>query len=100
MSEYLVEEAVVDADDDMSRVQIAADAIVAAIKAARPWITDQTWSGPAARSWCREWNGLYNQLLGLLGELPSARAVIVSRVRAQAETQVASEARAAARPYS
>lgn len=80
----LTQEAVSDAASDMSSVNAAAEAIVAAINGARIWITDQTWSGHAAASWSGDWNGFYGQLLNLLSDqLPGAEATVVSNVRTQ-----------------
>lgn len=93
--QYLVQQAVEDAENDMSTVQAAVEAIEAAIKATKPWITDQTWSGSAATTWCSGWNGFYNQILGLLNQIHAAEPVIVNQARTQAENLVASQARTA-----
>jgi uncharacterized protein YukE len=87
----LVQEAVTDAETDMGTVNDAAQAIITAINAAKTWITDQTWTGSAATSWCGDWNGFYGQLLNLLNnQLPGAETTVVSNVRTQMEKLAAS----------
>jgi len=82
----LIQEAVNDAENDMATVNAAAQAIVTAINGAKTWITDQTWTGTAATSWCGDWNGFYGQLLSLLNnQLPGAETAVVSNVRTQME---------------
>jgi|HubBroStandDraft_5_1064220.scaffolds.fasta_scaffold126499_2 hypothetical protein len=82
----LIQEAVSDAENDMATVNAAAQAIVTAINGAKTWITDQTWTGTAATSWCGDWNGFYAQLLNLLSnQLPGAETTVVNNVRTQME---------------
>lgn len=82
----LIQEAVSGAENDMATVNAAAQAIVTAINGAKTWVTDQTWTGPAATSWCSDWNGFYAQLLNLLNnQLPGAETTVVSNVRTQME---------------
>jgi hypothetical protein len=82
----LISEAVSGAEDDMATVNAAAQAIIAAINGAKTWITDQTWTGSAATTWCGDWNGFYGQLLSLLqNQLPGAETTVVSNVRTQME---------------
>lgn len=44
----IVGQAVSDAEADMNKVQAAADAISAAIRGVKPWLTPETWEGNAA----------------------------------------------------
>lgn len=82
----LIQEAVSDAENDMATVNAAAQNIITAINGAKTWITDQTWTGTVATSWCGDWNGFYSQLLSLLqNQLPGAETTIVNNVRTQME---------------
>lgn len=95
----LIQEAVAGAQDDMATVDAAAQAIVSAINSAKTWITDQTWTGPAATSWCGDWNGFYGQLLNLLNnQLPGAETTVVNNVRTQMEKWAQSQPRTAVSP--
>jgi uncharacterized protein YukE len=88
MGDY-VAEAVQAASGDMARVAAAADAINGAIGKVRPWLTGQTWTGPAATAWEGEWTSLYNSVQSCLNSsLPSAEASVISAVRQQAEQQL------------
>jgi uncharacterized protein YukE len=91
-------EAVQGAQDDMSVVDAAAQAILGAIKAVSPWLTDQTWTGQAASSWCGDWNSFYRQVQSLLAnQLPGAETQVINQVRTQME-QLAREHPGAATP--
>ena len=93
----LIQEAVSDAENDMATVNTAAQAIISAINAAKPWITDQTWTGTAATSWCGDWNNFYGQLLSLLqNQLPGAETTVVNNVRTQMEKLAQSRSKTAA----
>ena len=82
----LIAEAVRDAQDDMSQVNAAAQAILTAIRSAGPWLTEQTWTGQAAGKWCGDWNSFYRQVQGLLAnQLPGAEVQVVNQVRSQME---------------
>jgi uncharacterized protein YukE len=94
----VIAEAVQGAQDDMSAVNAAAQAILSAIKAVSPWLTDQTWTGHAADAWCGEWNSFYKQVQSLLSnQLPGAESQVISQVRTQME-QLAREHPGAATP--
>ena len=77
--------AVADAQNDMSSVQQAANAITGAINAVKPWLGGQTWTGPAADAWEGQWNSLYASVQNCLNDLPAAEASVVSDVQTQAE---------------
>lgn len=81
----IVADAVSSAENDMSSVQTAADAISTAIGKVTPWLNGDTWTGPAATSWEGDWNSLYASVTGILNDLPSAEASVISDVRTQAE---------------
>lgn len=70
----------------MSTVRAAADEIIDAINAVRPWLDSPTWNGQAANAWCHEWKTFYNQLSSLLGDqLDGAETAAVNWARTQAE---------------
>ena len=95
----LIQEAVSDAENDMDSVNAAAQAIITAINAAKPWITDQTWTGTAATSWCGDWNSFYSSLLNLLSnQLPGAETTVVNNVRTQMEKLAHNAPKTAATP--
>lgn len=83
----LIEEAVSAAEDDMSRVQAAAEAINTAIGKVRPLLTKGTWDGPPATAWIGDWNGFYQSVQSMLGGLPAAEAAVVSKVQTDMEAQ-------------
>jgi hypothetical protein len=87
MGDY-VAECVQAATQDMAKVQAAAEAISGAIGKVRPWLTGQTWKGPAATAWEGEWESCYNSVQGCLNSLPGAEASVISAVRTQAEQQL------------
>lgn len=87
MGDY-VGQAVADARNDMGSVQAAAGAISAAISKCEQYMNAGTWSGPAATSWQADWTGFYKTVQGLLNDLPSAEASVISAVQAQAEAQL------------
>jgi hypothetical protein len=92
----IVAQAVQSTQADMAQANAAAQAIVTAVGSAKPWITDQTWTGNPARQWCGDWNGFYQQLMGLLdGQLPNAETQVVNKVRTQMERQAANAAQKA-----
>ncbi len=92
----LVAQAVADAQGDMARVGAAADEILSAIGAVRPWLHDHTWTGQAADAWCGQWKTFYGQLSSLLGpQLDGAESAAVNGARTQAEAMVTQRERGA-----
>ncbi|MGA8462062.1 MAG: hypothetical protein WB800_42195 [Streptosporangiaceae bacterium] len=79
----IVGQAVSDAEADMNKVQAAADAISAAIRGVKPWLTPETWEGNAATAWAGEWESFYHAVQSCLNDLPSAESAIVSAVQTQ-----------------
>lgn len=95
--QFEVEQAVQGCQDDMSDVTAAAQKIEAAVRAARKWITDETWSGQPAVTWCGDWNSFYSQLLSLLAnQLPGAGKLVETSVRTQMQQLVEHQARTSA----
>ena len=62
----------------MNKVQAAADAISAAIRGVKPWLTPETWEGNAATAWAGEWESFYHAVQSCLNDLPFAESAIVS----------------------
>jgi uncharacterized protein YukE len=88
----LIAEAVSDAQNEMSGVESAAEAIQAAINDVRPLLTSGTWQGPAATAWIGQWQGLYSAVQSCLASLPAAEAQVVSQVRTSMEKAAAQHA--------
>lgn len=79
----IVAQSVSDAEADMNRVQLAADAISDAISRVRPWLTPETWDGAAATSWGDDWVSFYQGVQSCLNDLPAAESSIISAVETQ-----------------
>jgi hypothetical protein len=91
----MVQQAVEAACDDMDKVQVAADAISAAIAKVTPWLNGQTWTGSAATSWEGDWNSFYATVKSCLNDLPAAESSIISSTRTQMEALAAKQHQAA-----
>ncbi len=91
MGNFIVQEAVDAASDDMGNVRAAADAISAAISQVTPWLNGQTWTGSAAMSWEGDWNTFYATVKGCLNDLPAAESSIISSTRTQTEQLMAKQ---------
>ena len=81
----IIAEAVGEAQDDMARVQAAAQAIQQAIGSVQPLLTSDTWEGPAATAWIGQWQSFYKAVQSCLDSLPAAESEVVSQVRASME---------------
>jgi hypothetical protein len=84
----LAQDDILAAQQDMARVQAAADAISAAIGTVAPLLDSGTWQGPEAAAWIGEWHSFYQAVRSCLGGLPAAQAQVVAKVRADAEKMI------------
>lgn len=88
MAGGFVATAVEDAQNDMGKVQQAADAITGAINAVKPLLGGKTWTGPAADAWEGDWNTFYASVQSCLNSLHGAEASVISAAQTQAEQAV------------